>query len=116
MDEAKKSNDHCGCRVKPLPKGSKRSEQIGAAIYANGPMLRMTHYEGDGSPTFVFDMMEPERPKVDLAVLSQIGGVASGGFHDKGGWGREAQSGVGSTCCRGGITALFQRGLRSLRI
>jgi hypothetical protein len=63
-------------------------------IYANGPMLRMTHYEGDGSATFVFDMMEPERPKVDLAVLSQIGGVASGGFHDKGGWGREAQSAV----------------------
>jgi hypothetical protein len=48
-------------------------------------MLRMTHYEGDGSPTFVFDMMEPERPKVDLAVLSQIGGVAFGGFHDEDG-------------------------------
>jgi hypothetical protein len=41
-------------------------------------MLSMTHYEGDGSPTFVFDMMERKRPKVDLAMLSQIGGVASG--------------------------------------
>jgi CRISP-associated protein Cas1 len=34
------------------------------------PMLGVMHYERDGSPAFVFDMMEPERPKVDQAVLS----------------------------------------------
>jgi CRISPR-associated protein Cas1 len=27
------------------------------------------HCERNGSPAFVFDMMEPERPKVDRAVL-----------------------------------------------
>jgi CRISPR/Cas system-associated endonuclease Cas1 len=32
-------------------------------------MLEITHHERDGSPAFVFDMMEPERPKVDRAVL-----------------------------------------------
>jgi hypothetical protein len=37
------------------------------------------------APAFVFDWMEPERPKVDGAEvgLPQIGGVASGGFHDQ---------------------------------
>jgi CRISP-associated protein Cas1 len=33
-------------------------------------MLGIMHYERDGSPAFVFDLMEPERPKVDRAVLS----------------------------------------------
>jgi len=28
------------------------------------------HYDRDGSPSFVFDLMEPERPKVDRAVLA----------------------------------------------
>jgi hypothetical protein len=28
------------------------------------------HYEPDGPPAFVFDMMEPERPKMDRAVLA----------------------------------------------
>ena len=32
-------------------------------------MLGIMHHERDGSPAFVFDMMEPERPKVDRAVL-----------------------------------------------
>ena len=60
-------------------------------------MLGIMHYDRDGAPAFVFDMMEPERPKVDRAVLGvpQVGGVASGGFHDPRGWGRKAQSGVG---------------------
>jgi CRISPR-associated protein Cas1 len=35
-------------------------------------MLGVMHYERDGSPAFVFDMMEPERPKVDQAVLSLL--------------------------------------------
>ena len=34
------------------------------------PILGVMHYERDGSPAFVLDMMEPERPKVDQAVLS----------------------------------------------
>ncbi len=34
------------------------------------PMIGIMHYERDGSPAFVFDMMEPERPKVDRAVLA----------------------------------------------
>jgi CRISP-associated protein Cas1 len=33
-------------------------------------MLGIMHYERDGSPAFVFDMMEPERPKADRAVLA----------------------------------------------
>jgi CRISP-associated protein Cas1 len=32
-------------------------------------MLGM-HYDRDGGWAFVFDMMEPERPKVDRAVLA----------------------------------------------
>jgi CRISP-associated protein Cas1 len=28
------------------------------------------HYDRDGSPAFVFDLMEPERPRVDRAVLA----------------------------------------------
>ncbi len=34
------------------------------------PMLGIMHYDRDGAPAFVFDMMEPERPKVDRAVLA----------------------------------------------
>lgn len=33
-------------------------------------MLRIMHHERDSSPAFVFDLMEPERPKVDGAVLA----------------------------------------------
>jgi CRISPR/Cas system-associated endonuclease Cas1 len=33
-------------------------------------MLGIMHYDRDGAPAFVFDMMEPERPKVDRAVLA----------------------------------------------
>lgn len=35
-------------------------------------MLGTVHYERDGSPAFVFDLMEPERPKVDRAVLDYV--------------------------------------------
>jgi CRISP-associated protein Cas1 len=28
------------------------------------------HYERDGAPAFVFNLVEPERPKVDRAVLA----------------------------------------------
>jgi CRISPR/Cas system-associated endonuclease Cas1 len=33
-------------------------------------MLGIMHHDGGGAPAFVFDMMEPERPKVDRAVLA----------------------------------------------
>jgi CRISP-associated protein Cas1 len=43
------------------------------------------HHEREGSPAFVFDTLEPERPKVDRAVLlfliiPRIGGVHSADF------------------------------------
>jgi CRISP-associated protein Cas1 len=43
--------------------------QIKAVADGYDPMLGIMHYERDGSPAFVFDLMEPERPKVDRAVL-----------------------------------------------
>jgi CRISP-associated protein Cas1 len=33
-------------------------------------MLGIMHSDRDDAPPFVFDMMEPERPKVDSAVLA----------------------------------------------
>ena len=44
--------------------------QINAVADGYDPMLGIMHYERDGAPAFVFDMMEPERPKVDRAVLA----------------------------------------------
>jgi CRISP-associated protein Cas1 len=44
--------------------------QIRAVTDGYDPMLGIMHYERDGSPAFVFDLMEPERPKVDCAVLA----------------------------------------------
>jgi CRISPR-associated endonuclease Cas1 len=44
--------------------------QIKAVADGYDPTLGIMHYERDGSPAFVFDLMEPERPKVDRAVLS----------------------------------------------
>jgi len=44
--------------------------QIKAVADGYGPMLGIMHYDRDGAPAFVFDMMEPERPKVDRAVLA----------------------------------------------
>jgi CRISP-associated protein Cas1 len=46
--------------------------QIKAVADGYDPMRGIMHYERDGSPAFVFDMMEPERPKVDRAVLSVL--------------------------------------------
>ena len=44
--------------------------QIKTVTDGYDPMLGIMHYERDGSPAFVFDMMEPERPKMDRAVLA----------------------------------------------
>ena len=45
--------------------------QVQIRLVAEGydPMLGVMHYDRKGAPAFVFDMMEPERPKVDQAVL-----------------------------------------------
>jgi CRISPR-associated protein Cas1 len=43
--------------------------QIKAVADGYDPMLGIMHYDRDGAPAFVFDMMEPDRPKVDRAVL-----------------------------------------------
>jgi CRISP-associated protein Cas1 len=43
--------------------------QIKAVADGYDPMLGIMHYQRVGSPAFVFDLMEPERPKVDRAVL-----------------------------------------------
>ena len=44
--------------------------QIQAVGDGDYPLLGIMHYEQDGAPAFVFDLMEPERPKVDRAVLA----------------------------------------------
>ena len=72
--------------------------QIKAVADGYDPMLGIMHYERDGSPAFVFDMMEPERPKVDRAVLAFVadGSIASGRLHDPRGWGGETWSAIRS--------------------
>jgi CRISPR-associated endonuclease Cas1 len=44
--------------------------QIGLVSEGYDPMLGIMHADRDGATAFVFDMMEPERPKVDRAVLA----------------------------------------------
>jgi CRISP-associated protein Cas1 len=44
--------------------------QIRAVADGYDPMFGIMHYDRDGAPAFVFDMMEPERPKMDRAVLT----------------------------------------------
>ena len=60
-------------------------------------MIGIMHFDRDDAAAFVFDMMEPERPKVDCAVLGFLKSEAlyPQRFYDQRGWGREAQSGVG---------------------
>jgi CRISP-associated protein Cas1 len=36
------------------------------------PWIGIMHYDRDGSPAFVFDLMETERPKVNRAVLEFV--------------------------------------------
>ena len=42
--------------------------------YGHQPMSGILPYERDDSPAFVFDLMEPERLKVDRAVLDFVKG------------------------------------------
>jgi CRISPR-associated protein Cas1 len=55
------------------------------------------HHKRDGASAFVFDMMEPERPKVDRAVLSFLKSEAlhPADFTIRGDGVVEAESGVG---------------------
>jgi CRISP-associated protein Cas1 len=39
------------------------------------PIIGIMHEGSDGSSKFVFDLMEPERPKVDRAVLEFVKGA-----------------------------------------
>jgi CRISP-associated protein Cas1 len=38
------------------------------------PTIGIMHEGGDGSSKFIFDLMEPERPKIDRAVLDFVKG------------------------------------------
>jgi CRISP-associated protein Cas1 len=66
--------------------------QIKAVVDGYDPMLGVMHYERDSSPAFVFDLMEPERPRVDRAVLEFLKSepLHPAGFYDPGGWRGEA--------------------------
>jgi CRISPR-associated protein Cas1 len=46
--------------------------QIRLASEGYDPMLGIMHSDQEYAPAFVFDMMEPERPKVDRAVLALL--------------------------------------------
>jgi CRISP-associated protein Cas1 len=52
--------------------------QVQIRLVAEGydPMLGIMHSDRDDAPAFVFDMMEPERPKVDRAMLGFLKSVA----------------------------------------
>ncbi len=66
----------------------RRKRADAAVIYGYDPMFAIMHYERDGSPAFVLDLMEPERPKVDRAVLAFLKSEAlhPADFTNLGGW------------------------------
>jgi CRISPR-associated protein Cas1 len=43
--------------------------QIRAVSEGYDPTLGIMHFQRPGSPAFIFDLMEPERPKVDRAII-----------------------------------------------
>ena len=73
--------------------------QVQIRLVAEGydPMLGIMHSDRDGCAGLRVrhDGAGAAEGGPRGARLPQIGGVASGGFHDQRGWGREAQSGVG---------------------
>jgi CRISP-associated protein Cas1 len=48
--------------------------RIKAISVGYDPTIGIMHEGSDGSSKFIFDLMEPERPKVDRAVLDFIKG------------------------------------------
>jgi hypothetical protein len=53
-----------------MRKRVRQKRRKGGVQVANDLMLGIPPCERDGSPAFVFDLMEPERPKIDRAVLA----------------------------------------------
>jgi CRISP-associated protein Cas1 len=43
--------------------------QIQAISEGYDPTIGIMHYQRDGSPAFIFDLMEPERPKIDRVII-----------------------------------------------
>ena len=66
------------------------------------PTLGIMHDGSDGSSKFIFDLMEPERPKVDRVVLDFITGHVfdPGRLRYSQRWRLPAQSGNGADGCR----------------
>jgi CRISPR/Cas system-associated endonuclease Cas1 len=48
--------------------------RIKALSEGHDPTIGITHEGSDGSSKFVFDLMEPERPKIGRAVLDFVKG------------------------------------------
>jgi CRISP-associated protein Cas1 len=46
--------------------------QIQAVAKGCNPNLGIMHVDGDYGPAFVFDLMEPERPKVARAIIEFV--------------------------------------------
>ena len=81
--------------------------QIKAVADGYDPMLGIMHSDRDDAPAFVFDMMEPERPKVDRAVLGFLNRRRCiQRISPTRGWGGEAQSRVGEAGRRTRRTSL----------
>ena len=43
--------------------------QIQAISDGYDPTIGIMHFQRPGSPAYIFDLMEPERPKIDRAVI-----------------------------------------------
>ena len=48
--------------------------RIKAISEGHDPTIGVMHEGSDGSSKFIFDLMEPERPKIDRAVLDFVNG------------------------------------------
>jgi CRISP-associated protein Cas1 len=48
--------------------------RINAMSAGYDPTIGIMHEGGDGSSEFIFELMEPERPKIDRAVLEFVRG------------------------------------------
>jgi CRISPR associated protein Cas1 len=74
---------HCGAQPSPRPchlafayAALKSEIRIKAISDGYDPTIGIMHEGSDGSSKFIFDLMEPGRPKVDRAVLEFVRGHA----------------------------------------